>query len=101
MNKRITAISELFRDKSIRVIGIISDPNQGKSNTIYHCIQEIQEHASQTRIYSYGLHTKFDGVWDIHSISELETITNGVIFVDEWADLVDTDNRRQAKKFEK
>lgn len=96
---KITSVEELFNDPSIRAIGLISDPNQGKSNTIYHCIKAIQAKYNAT-IYAYGLRVMFDGVQRINSIEELERITNSVIFLDEFPSLFSLNNRRQVEKFE-
>lgn len=38
---KIKQVTDLFKDPSIKAIGLIADPNSGKSNTIYHIIQAI------------------------------------------------------------
>jgi len=96
---KIESVEDLFTDPSIRAIGLISDPNQGKSNTIYHCIKALQA-KYDAKMYAYGLRVMFDGVQRINSIEELERITNSVIFLDEFPSLFSLNNRRQVEKFE-
>jgi hypothetical protein len=99
MKQAITTIEELFTDESIRAVGLIADPNQGKSNTIYHVIKALQKKYT-AKMYAYGLRVMFDGVQRINSIEELECITNSVIFLDEFPSLFSLNNRRQKEKFE-
>jgi hypothetical protein len=98
MNK-ITCVEDIFKDPSVRAIGLIADPNTGKSNTIYHCIKALQANYT-AKMYAYGLRVMFDGVQRINSIEELEKITNSVIFLDEFPSLFSLNNRRQVEKFE-
>lgn len=95
----IKSVEDLFSDSSIRAIGIIADPNTGKSNTIYHCIKALQAKYN-ARMYAYGLRVMFEGVQRINSIEELEKITNSVIFLDEFPSLFSLSNHRQLEKFE-
>lgn len=95
----IKSVEDLFSDPSIRAIGIIADPNTGKSNTIYHCIKALQARYN-AQMYAYGLRVMFDGVQRINSIEELEKITNAVIFLDEFPSLFSLSNHRQLEKFE-
>lgn len=96
---KITSVEDLFADPSIRAIGIIADPNTGKSNTIYHAIKALQA-KYDAKMYAYGLRVMFDGIQRINSIEELECITNSVIFIDEFPSLFSLNNRRQKEKFE-
>ena len=99
--KRIQNIEDIFSDPSLRVIGICADPNQGKSNTIYHLIGLLKRQYPDTKMYSYGLRVQIDGVRDIHTIYELENINNSVIFIDEFYDMMNMGNRKQAERAEK
>jgi hypothetical protein len=96
---KITSVEDIFSDPSIRAIGLIADPNQGKSNVIYYCIKAIQKHYN-AKMYAYGLRVMFEGVQRINSIEELESISNSVIFLDEFPSLFSLNNRRQKEKFE-
>ena len=96
---KITCVEDLFTDPSIRAIGLIADPNQGKSNTIYHIIKALQSKYN-AKMYAYGLRVMFEGIQRINSIEELECITNSVIFLDEFPSLFSLSNRRQREKFE-
>ncbi len=90
-------ITDLFKDPSIRAVGVIADPNQGKSNAIYHCINALKYRA---QIYQYGLKVWMPDVQAINSIEELEKITNSVVFIDEFPTMFRLSNRRQVEHFE-
>lgn len=96
---KIESVEEIFNDTTIRAIGIIADVNQGKSNTIYHCIKALQN-KYKVNIYSYGLHMDVAGMYKINSINELESIHDSVIFIDEFPSLFSMNNARQKEKFE-
>lgn len=96
---KVQTLEDLFKDPSIRMIGVIGDPNTGKSQVIYRCIKTLQEKYI-TKMYSYGLKVKLDGVQDIHMIEELEKIHDSVIFIDEFPSLFRLSNRRAKEDFE-
>lgn len=100
-DNRISKVEDIFNDPSLRVIGICADPNQGKSNTIYHLINVLKTKYQNVKMYSYGLRVQVEGVRDIHTIYELENINNSVIFVDEFYDMMNMGNRKQAERAEK
>ncbi len=100
-DNRITRPEDIFNDPSLRVVGICADPNQGKSNLIYHLINVLKTKYEGVSIYSYGLRVQVEGVRDIHTIYELENISNSVIFVDEFYDMMNMGNRKQAERAEK
>lgn len=96
-------VEDLFTQpelKDVRTIGVVSDPNQGKTNLLNHLVDIFQRRAKETKLVSFKM-PKREGVYDIHSIAELEMIHDSVVFMDEWADLIDLGNKRQAKEFEK
>jgi ATPase family protein associated with various cellular activities (AAA) len=99
IHMKITSVEDLFTDPSIRAIGLIGDPNVGKSNVIYHIIKALQA-KYETKMYAYGLRVMFEGIQRINSIEELERLTNSVIFLDEFPSLFSLNNRRQVEKFE-
>jgi len=95
----INNIEELFVHPElshIRVIGIVSDPNEGKSNVVKHLRNVFQKRAKNTRLVGFKL-PEMPGVHSIHSITDLERVTESVIFCDEFADMVDMTNARQRK----
>jgi len=98
---KIREVEDIFLDPSMRVIGIIADPNTGKSNTIYHMIGILKKKCVAVKMYSYGLRMPVEGVQDIHTIAELETIRDSVIFVDEFYDMMNMSNRKSAEKAER
>jgi len=99
----IRYIEDLFKEpttKTVRMIGLVGDPNKGKTNTINHIINIFQTRAKDTQIAVFGIVRYIPNVLHIHTIEELEKLRNTVVFIDEWADLVDTGNRRQMRSFE-
>jgi hypothetical protein len=98
-NGKYENVLEIFEDKSIRAVGIIADINQGKSNTVYHCIDALRQ-TYEDKIYSYGLHMDVESVTKINMVEELEGISDSIIFIDEYASLFSLSNRRQVEKFE-
>src|SRR5688572_2689753 len=96
---KIDTIEDIFKDPSIRAIGIIADPNTGKSNTIYHCIKALQS-KYEAKMFAYGLRVIFQGVQAINSVEELEKIGNAVVFIDEFPTMFRLSNRRQVENFE-
>lgn len=96
----VNKIEELFIHpelKHIRVIGIVADPNEGKSNVVKHLIKVFQKKAKNTRISAFAL-PWMAGVHSVHRIDDLEKINDSVVIIDEFASLVDMGNARQRKK---
>lgn len=83
-----------------KMIGIVANTNEGKSNLIYYIINQIKEQFN-TKIYTYGLRTKIKGLQEFHSVEELEQIQDSVIFIDEMFNLFDLDNRKVKSMIEK
>lgn len=95
----VRKIEELFIHRELsylRIIGVVSDPNEGKSNVVKHLIKVFQKRAHNTRLVGYKL-PPMPGVHSIHSITDLERATNSVVFCDEFADMVDMTNARQRR----
>jgi hypothetical protein len=100
----IRHIEDLFQPevtKRVRMIGLVGDPNKGKTNVINHIINIFQTRAKDTQIAVFGIARHIPNILHIHTIEELERLRNAVVFIDEWADLVDVGNRRQMREFER
>lgn len=91
-------ILNLFKTPFIGAI--IGDANSGKSNLIYHLIDELNKNYS-FNLYTYGLRFNIDGAVEIFSTDELEKIKNSVIFLDEFCSLFDLDDRRKRIQIER
>ena len=89
---------DLFRKP--KLIGIIGDANTGKSDLIYYMITELRK-AYNIQLYHYGLRVRNMPGQEICSVRELEQIRNGVVFVDEFANVFDLDDRKQKKQIER
>ena len=86
-------VKKLF-DKP-KIIGICANTNEGKSNLIYDLLEKLKYY--DFNLYSYGLRNELSGEIKIYSIEELETITNSIIFVDEFFSLFDLEDRKKRK----
>lgn len=81
-----------------KIIGMIADVNEGKSNFLYWIITELQRDYS-FRLCSFGLR-KDMGEQKIYSIQELETITDSIVIVDEFYTLFDLEDRKNRRAIE-
>ena len=95
----ITELEDLLRDKSIRVIGVVADKNQGKSMLLYNCIHIINKLAPETQVVGFRLALKVEGVLHLNTLTELSKIRDSYIILDELKTIVDTDNRRETNAF--
>lgn len=100
MKRKINTIQNIFDDKSVRSLAVVGDVNQAKSNTLYAIIKALQDRYDAT-IWASGLRVSLDGVENLNSIKELETIYNSVVIVDEFPDWYDESNAGQRRDFEK
>lgn len=89
-------IKKLF-DKP-KIIGICANTNEGKSNLIYHLLEELKDY--DFNLYSYGLRNELTKETKIYSIEELETIENSICFADEFFTLFDLEDRKKRKLIE-
>lgn len=90
-------VKELF-DKP-KLIGVMGDVNQAKSNFLYYTIKELKSNF-QFNLYVYGLRREIEGSITIHSLAELEVIKNSVIILDEFASMFDLDDRKKKMQIE-
>jgi hypothetical protein len=82
-----------------KIISICSDVNEGKSNLIYHLIEDLKK-KYRFNLYSYGL-IKDLGENKIYTLEELENIKDSIIFIDEFENLFDIEDRKKRKSIEK
>lgn len=94
----ILDLEDLMRDKSIRVIGVVADKNQGKSNMLYNMIDIIRRNAPETKIVGFRLLINIPGVLMLNSLVELAKIRNSYILIDELKTIVDMDNRTEVSE---
>ncbi len=95
----ILGLEDLLRDKSLRVIGVVADKNQGKSNLLYNIIKILQRDAPATNIVGFRLFARVPGVLYLNTLTELAKIRDSYILIDELKTIVDTDNRRETNIF--
>lgn len=81
-----------------KIIGLIADVNEGKSNFLYWLISELQKEYAFS-LYSFGLRCDL-GEQKIYSVAELETITNSVVICDEFYTLFDLEDRKNRRAIE-
>jgi len=83
-------IKTLFKNPFVGAV--IGDAHTGKSNLLYHIIEELDSHYN-FNLYTYGLKSDLKGANKIYSLDELEKIKDSVIFLDEFYDLFDLEDR--------
>jgi len=81
------------------VIALVGDANTGKSNLIYHLINELKKDY-EFKLFTYGLRNKIELAKEIFSINELEQIKDSIVFLDEFFTLFDLDDRKKKKQIE-
>jgi len=95
----ILELKDLLQDKSIRVIGVVADKNQGKSNLLYNIIMTLKQDAPETQVVGFRLFAKIPGVLYLNTLTELAKVRDSYIIIDELKTIVDTDNRRETNIF--
>lgn len=93
--KPILSLEDLLRDKSLHVIGVVADKNQGKSNMLYQMIEIVKRDAPETKVVGFRLLIKVPGVLMLNSLVELAKIRDSFIIIDELKTIVDMDNRAE------
>lgn len=95
----ILSLEDLLRDKSLRVIGIVADKNQGKSMLMYNMAEIIRRDAPETKLVGFRMSIGVPGMLMLNTLTELSKVSNSFIFIDELKTFVDTDNRTEMKVF--
>jgi hypothetical protein len=81
-----------------KIIGIVSDVNQGKSMLLYNLIELLKDF--DFKLVTYGMRAGVNSK-QIYSIEELEDLRDCVIMADEFFSLFDLDDRKKVKIIEK
>lgn len=95
----ILNLEDLLKDKSLRVIGIVADKDQGKSMLMYNMVEIIKHNAPETKLVGFRMSVKVPGMLMLNTLTELSKVSNSFIFIDELKTFVDTDNRTEMKIF--
>ncbi len=82
-----------------KVIGIVGDRNEGKTMLLGSIIKELIDMG--TKVSSFGLRFKIDGVNELYSIGEIENMANEVICLDEFYELFELEDRKKARQVER
>jgi hypothetical protein len=82
-----------------KVIGLVANANEGKSNTLYYILDELNKKYS-FKTFAYGLRNVIKGVQIVNSVPELEQIKDSIIIIDEMSSLFDLDNRKIKNQIE-
>jgi len=90
-------IREIFNKP--KIIGIVANVNQGKSNLIYYTIAELQKEG-KFDLYTYGLRCNIPIAKAINSVQEMESVRNSILVIDEMFNLFDLDNRKVKAQIE-
>jgi hypothetical protein len=86
--------------ESPKLIGVVGDADNGKSNMLYFVIKALRA-GYKFNLYSFGLRVNIAGEQKIYSVEQLETIHDSIIILDEFASLFDIDDRKEKKQIEK
>jgi len=89
-------IKEIFNEP--KIISIVGNPNEAKSNLIYYLIEELKKEF-KFNLYHFGLRNEIDGN-KINSIKELEQIKDAIVFIDEFSSLFNLEDRKQRQSVE-
>ena len=76
-----------------KIIAIVGNPNEAKSNLIYYLIDKLKNNF-KFNLYYFGLRSHIDGN-QINSVKELEQIKSSIIFIDEFNSLFNLEDRKQ------
>jgi len=82
-----------------KVIAVIGNVNEAKSNLLYHIITDLRT-SGDFELYTYGMRMEIKNSKKIHSVNELERIKNSIIILDEVMSLWDLDNRMAKRQIE-
>ena len=83
-----------------KIIGLVANANEGKSNTIYWILDSLRKDYT-FKLYVYGLRCPVSNTIQIYSVDELEQIKDSILIVDEMENLFDFNNRKVRKEIEK
>jgi len=89
-------ITKYFKDP--KIISIIGDVNEAKSNLVYYLINELKKEFD-FNLSTYGLKANIESN-KFYTIEELEKIKESIIFIDEFQSLFDLDDRKRKKQIE-
>src|SRR5574341_1379739 len=81
--KPLLDLRDFLKDKSLRVIGIVGDKNQGKSLLMYEAIRIIHQDAPETKVVGFRMSIKAPEMLMLNTLTELSKVSNSVIFIDE------------------
>jgi len=82
-----------------KIIGLVGNTNEGKSNLIYWLVEELRKKGS-FEVATYGLRAEVKGSLSLNSIPELEQVRNSLVIIDEIRSLFNLDDRTQKQKIE-
>lgn len=84
-----------------KTIAIVADVNFGKSTMIAYTMEQLRTSGEPFNLVSYGLPKEIEfGQRRIWSLPELESTRQSVIFIDEFANLIDLDDRKKKEMVE-
>ena len=87
--------------KNPKFVGVVANPDEGKSNLLYLWIKRLINLDNKPNIYVYGLKREIENTNIINSLGELESIENSIIIIDEFIDLIKTDNKNKRESVER
>ena len=82
-----------------KMIGLVADTNEGKSNLLYYLIEEFRQNYS-FKLFAYGFKYKIKGSIEVFTIERLEGISNSLIIIDEFYNLFNLEDRNYKMSIE-
>jgi len=83
-----------------RIIGLVGNANEAKSNTIYWILEELSK-KFKFNVSVYGLKCTFPDTTPVYSLEEIEQVRDSILFIDEMTSLFDLDNRKSRASIER
>lgn len=79
-----------------KVIGIVADEDEGKTNTMFYLMDEVLRNKKPVACYFYHSEYRkmFQHVQQISTLDELEQLRDTFIFIDEFKELFQLENRK-------
>ncbi len=82
-----------------KVMGIVGNANEAKSNLIYWLLDELNKDF-KLNVFVYGLRCPVANTIEVHSVEEIEQVKDSILIVDEITSLFDLDNRKVKAQIE-
>lgn len=89
-----------------QIVGLVANESEGKTNTLFYFLDEVKRIKTQgAKLCAYFYHSEYkqmvNGVELINTLDELEQVKNSIIFLDEFKELFQLENRKFRHQIER